>query len=497
MDKKNLTIILLAILIGASGIANIILSGEVTTFKPDKPTTIVIAASYPGLAKNDPVDTWDQASMWHQQQVTEGLVYYDISKHPNYALAPRLAESWVWNNQTSITFKIREGVVFHDGTPLTASAVKWNFERLMWFSNESGLVPSNETSKLGFSSSLYYLPNGTYLFDRFIADDVNMEFTIILNIPFGPLLDLLCFISTNLISPASHKFYEIVQLDEFLVGTGPWKMKSHSPRREIIYERFGRWWGKAQYFDQIIMKFVYDDTARMNNGLAGQYDYVSGVLKSFVDQFRNTSGMHVEEIGEDLRYYYLEIYCGPEDYNGDMVIPGDYQYQRNNQTLRRALAYALNYNYNIEEIQQGKAFYGVPAIPRLMPGYNNSIWHGYNESLTNGYNSSIKRARELMKTIWPEAATWDTDYPGTNENEWTGNTFRTFVLCEPLDADKLFWYLSYICYSSWDLIGVNLQLHERGELTPWETDCNFGGWDPAYLNPYNMINPLFKLASYF
>ncbi|MFX0030458.1 MAG: ABC transporter substrate-binding protein, partial [Candidatus Hermodarchaeota archaeon] len=137
MDKKDLTIILLAILIGASGIANIILSGEVTPFKPDEPKTTVIAASYPGLAKNDPVDTWDQVSIWHQQQVTEGLVHYDISKHPNYALSPRLAESWVWNNQTSITFKIREGVFFHDGTPLTPTAIKWNFDRLMWFSNES------------------------------------------------------------------------------------------------------------------------------------------------------------------------------------------------------------------------------------------------------------------------------------------------------------------------------------------------------------------------
>ncbi|MFX1426259.1 MAG: hypothetical protein ACFFBE_07390, partial [Promethearchaeota archaeon] len=80
MDKKNLTIILLLILFGASSIANIILSIEVGTIKPVEQKKVVIAASYPGLAKNDPVDTWDQASMWHQQQVTEGLVYYDISK---------------------------------------------------------------------------------------------------------------------------------------------------------------------------------------------------------------------------------------------------------------------------------------------------------------------------------------------------------------------------------------------------------------------------------
>ena len=55
MDKKNLTIILLAILFGASGIANIILSIEVGTIGPVEQNKVVIAASYPGLAKNDPV----------------------------------------------------------------------------------------------------------------------------------------------------------------------------------------------------------------------------------------------------------------------------------------------------------------------------------------------------------------------------------------------------------------------------------------------------------
>ncbi|MFX0030053.1 MAG: ABC transporter substrate-binding protein [Candidatus Hermodarchaeota archaeon] len=500
MDKKNLTIILLVILFGVSGIANIILSIEVTTFKPDQPRTAVIAASYPGLRKNDPVDTWDQVSMWHQQQVTEGLIYYDISKHPNYAPIPRLAESWVWNNQTSITFQIREDIFFHDGTPLTASAVKWNFARLMWFSNISGLVPANETSKLGFSSSLYYLANGTYLFDSFIADDVNMEFTIILNVPFGPLLDLLCFISTNIISPASHKFYEIVQLYEILVGTGPYKMENYIPREQIRYARNRRWWGKAQYFEQIIMQFVDDDEERIDAGLAGQYDYITGVTNANSKDYSSSANLHVEEIGEGLDYYYLEIYCGPKNYEGSMIIPGDYQYQRNNATLRRALAYALNYTYIIEFIQQEKACYGVPAVPRSMPGHNNSIWHGFNESLTNGYSSSIKKARELIKTIWPAAAAWDSDYPGTNENEWTGNSYRT-LYGNIYYRGRLPTDIGLICRSSWDLIGVDYDETIREwfdptyEPKPWEVDVSFVSWGPDYLNPYNMIDPLFNLAS--
>ncbi|MFX1425908.1 MAG: ABC transporter substrate-binding protein [Promethearchaeota archaeon] len=504
MEKKNLAIIILAVVLAASGIGNVILAvgGGLIATSADAKKTAIFAANYPGLAKNDPVDTWDRVSIWHQQEVTEGLVYYDLSKHPNYAPSPKLATNWTWNSPTSITFQIREDVFFHDGTPLTPTAIKWNFDRLMWFSNVSGLVPANDTSKLGFSSSLYYLPNGDYLFDSFVADDVNMQFTINLNGAFGVLLDLLCFISTNIISPASHKFYEIVQLDEILVGTGPWKMKSHSPRREIRYERNGRWWGKTQYFDQIIMKFVDDDTARMNAGLAGQYDYVAGVLKTYIDQFRATSGMHVEDIGEGFVYYYMEIYCGPRDYDGNMIVPGDHQYQRNNATFRRALAYALNYTYIIEEIQQGKAFYGVPAVPRDFPGHNSSVWHGYNESLANGYATSIEIARDLMKTMWPAAAGWDSSYPGTSESQWASNNFMTFELNEH-SGGGLATDLTLITQASWRLIGINVvptvrewgQYLDVGELTPWEMDGGIVGWGPDYLNPYNMIDPLFNLAS--
>jgi ABC-type transport system substrate-binding protein len=288
-------------------------------------------------------------------------------------------------------------------------------------------------------------------------------------------------------------------LDEILVGTGPWKMKSHSPRREIRYERNGRWWGKAQYFDQVIMKFVDDDTARMNAGLAGQYDYVSGVLKTYIDQFRTTTGMHVEDIGEGFGYYYFEIYCGPRDYDGNMIVAGDPQHQRNNATFRRALSYAMNYTYIIEEIQQGKAFYGVPAVPRAFPGHNSSVWFGYNES---SYTVQIEKARALIKICYPSVALPVTMDGGSNDAAWKALSLIDLEMNEH-SGGGLSTDLSLIAEASFDLIGVDVTVTVRewgeyldvGELTPWEMDCGFVGWGPDYLNPYNMIDPLYNLAS--
>jgi peptide/nickel transport system substrate-binding protein len=58
----------------------------------------------------------------------ETLVFQDS----NYQFSPRLAESWeLENGGKSIVFHLRQGVVFHDGTPFNAESVKFNLERLM------------------------------------------------------------------------------------------------------------------------------------------------------------------------------------------------------------------------------------------------------------------------------------------------------------------------------------------------------------------------------
>ena len=49
----------------------------------------------------DPVDTWDDASRDFQHQVTQSLVEYDLSTHPNYQLMPVLSEYWIWENKSS------------------------------------------------------------------------------------------------------------------------------------------------------------------------------------------------------------------------------------------------------------------------------------------------------------------------------------------------------------------------------------------------------------
>src|SRR5687767_11653582 len=49
---------------------------------------------------------------------------------PDYQIEPMLAESWEFVEPNTWRFVLRQGVTFHDGTPLTAEAVKWTFTRV-------------------------------------------------------------------------------------------------------------------------------------------------------------------------------------------------------------------------------------------------------------------------------------------------------------------------------------------------------------------------------
>ncbi|MFX1573992.1 MAG: ABC transporter substrate-binding protein [Promethearchaeota archaeon] len=526
MEKKNLAIIILAVVLAASGIGNVVLAitGGLITTRQEKKTTLVY-----GLGSNpaalDPVDTWDIPSHPLQHQVTQSLVEYDISHHPNYTIKLVLATDYVWLSNTSIKFRLRDNVFFHDGTPMTAESVLWNFERVKYFFNASGTLVANETSWQGFPASLFFSSSNAsqFIFKSFAANETDlwpsadpmlkpepcMTFTINLNFPFGPLLDLLCFGATNILSPASTPRYKYVDLaTDTLVGTGPYKWIHFKRDREVRMERFERYWGTPGYFEVVIFRIIEDDTARMTAGLAGQFDYVGGVPKSYIDTFKNRDEFIVKDVGEDLCYFYLEIYCGPYDAEGDWFSGHvkDYQYQKNPAYLRRAIALAINYSYIIEEIQSGYADEGTPAVPRSMPGYNASVVQASDPQFK--WAENVVKARELLiqnsADIKARGGLDVSGFDPEKDSDWKGKN----ILGRKLELNRHFGSvtnqrLNELMAQNFDLIGIQTEETIRewgdyldtGENNPYQMDIGYVGWCPDYLNPFNMIDPLFNLNS--
>jgi peptide/nickel transport system substrate-binding protein len=83
----------------------------------------------------DPALTSDGESFRILRQVYETLV--DLAPGSTNELVGGLAETWEGEpTDTVYTFHLREGVTFHDGTPLNAEAVKINFDRMQNFNEE-------------------------------------------------------------------------------------------------------------------------------------------------------------------------------------------------------------------------------------------------------------------------------------------------------------------------------------------------------------------------
>ena len=471
----------------------------------------------------DPVDSWDITEKNIQQQVVEGLVDYNYSSHPNYEIIPVLAEGWHWHNNKEIEFKIRENVYFHDGNLLDAEVIKWNFERIMYFCNSTGSLPKNATSWKALPSELFYLTNGSFIFNNFSIDnpiDIGggiykpYNLTIHLNHPFGPLLDLLCFGANKILSPSSTPRYRYLDLNsEILVGTGPFKYDEFEYDNYIKFHAYHNYWrGKAE-IEEMIWKIIDDDSARMDAALAGEFDYIDGVTQGYIDTFRADPDWHVEDVGEAMIYYYLEIYCGPFDTYGNWYpgYDGDYQYQRNPPYLRRALALALNYSYMYEEIREGYAVEGTTAVPRLMPGHNSSVVQASDSKFT--FLDNLVKARQLLQANAVDiearggmSAVMISTLDPYNENDWQGKN----ILGRNLEVNLIIdWMnnmrINELMQDNFNKIGIQINVIARywdeyktvGLETPYKMDIAYKGWGADYLNPYDLIDHLFRLNSIY
>ena len=197
-----------------------------------------------------------------------GLVYnmLDYVLEPLVALtqegevAPRLAESWeVAEDGRSITFTLREGVTFHDGTKLDAEAVKFSLER--W--NDPEVRPPSTFN------------------DAFISGvEVVDERTVRVSTEFGAPLLLNGLVATgySVVSPASVDAYGNAKGDEGAynhpVGTGPYVFNRWERGEKIVLDKFEDYWGDAPYYDTVEFVFVPEAATRESLLLAGQADLI-------------------------------------------------------------------------------------------------------------------------------------------------------------------------------------------------------------------------------
>jgi nickel transport system substrate-binding protein len=182
--------------------------------------------------------------------VFDGLIHYG----QNGELVPALATAWkVADDGKSITFDLREGVKFSDGTPFDAAAAEWNLKR--WLG-----VP--DFSWIGISDAY-----------ESIVVEGQSKLTIKLKRPVpAALLELTIVRPVRFLSPKS---VDTDGKQTLPVGTGPWIVKSYDSAQTIL-ERNDEYWGDKPAFARIELKVVPDELARANGLRSGDLDIIGG-----------------------------------------------------------------------------------------------------------------------------------------------------------------------------------------------------------------------------
>jgi peptide/nickel transport system substrate-binding protein len=221
-------------------------SGASATAK-GAPGAVIKAGIETPTAAINPVTVADQGGLDMLAQTGE---YLCLSTQ-TLALKPVLATSWTPNDKSDVwTFKIRQGVKFHNGQALTADDVVYTYQL---HTNPKG--SANALSAFGG----VLLPAGVKK-----VDDFTVEFH--LAAPNGNFPYLTSSDNYNMI--ILPKGYDPAQWQSTFIGTGPFKLGSYTPKSGATFTRNESYWGTKALPSQTVFTF-YDTQNPMVLALTG------------------------------------------------------------------------------------------------------------------------------------------------------------------------------------------------------------------------------------
>jgi len=212
----------------------------------------------------DPAIVTDGESLKIAQQVFDTLLDY---KEGTTEVMPSLAESWtISDDALTYTFKLREGVKFHDGTDFNADAVVFNFNR--WGDTKSKY--KFEGDSFDYYDSMFGPEEDRVIASVTATDPTTVVFK--LNKPQAPFLQNLAMTCFGIASPKAIED-EKANFKSNPVGTGPFVFKEWKRSDSITLDKNPNYWQEGlPKMDQVIIRSIPDNTARYNALQNGEID---------------------------------------------------------------------------------------------------------------------------------------------------------------------------------------------------------------------------------
>lgn len=406
----------------------------------------ILIVALPGdITRTDPAMIDDSNSSYVMQQVAEGLVA--LQPGTTSEIEPALAESWTTSpDGLTYTFKLRQGVKFHDGTAFDADAVVYNYERWINFPTElqdytyyTGAVFGGYGDNSNIASVTAVDPATVELKLKAAQSSFLIAQTLTVFAISSPTA-LKAGGGDNTVTDVSKIAYAQGGAGA-LVGTGPFKFKEWVVGDHVTIEKNVDYWGPKAHLDQVVFKPVAEEAQRLNGLATGEIDVVQTVAPLDIATIKGDANLQVIDRGASCNTAQISI---------------NHKYQPvDNAKIREAMAYAVNKPALIDAFYAGLA---VPADnwmpvntqyakPLGLPTYDPAkakaliaesgvtdltIDFYYPSDVTRPYMPDPKGIFEAISrdleavgfTIVPHTETWRPDYL---DHEYAGN-FEAFLL---------------------------------------------------------------------
>jgi peptide/nickel transport system substrate-binding protein len=291
---------------------------------------------------------------------------------------PELAESWTLSpDGRTATFKLREGVKWHDGEPFTAKDVEYSIKAYIHPDSGSTVGPTLRLDELVGAQD--FMEGKTDQIEGVkVLDDYTIELTT--DAPVGFLFNLttMIIVPEHILGDVPYKDLETNPFTQNWIGTGPFKFVQWVPGQFVEFARFDDYWGGKPYLDRII-NIEYKDQATAALAFEkGEVDLVMKVTGPDLERLRNLPNTMLVGAPVDFANAYAFNFQKP--YLQD-------------KRVRQAMMYAID-NQAIKE-----GLYG-DTIQLTNAPLPHPLWA--NQDLVNAYPYDPEKAKALLAE-----ANWD------------------------------------------------------------------------------------------
>ncbi|MGZ6779304.1 MAG: ABC transporter substrate-binding protein [Mycobacterium sp.] len=308
----------------------------------------------------------NKTSAYFSFEVLENVYDTLVEPDANLQMRPALAQSWnVSPDQLTWTFRLRPGVAFHDGTPLTADDVVFTYRRII----DEQLSNADKLSAVS---------------DVRATDPA----TVVIRLKH-PTPNLL----TNLggfkgMAIVQRKNVESGQIATHPVGTGPFAFESQKSGDSISLKANQDYWGGEPKVSGVIFRFIPEKSTALSALQAGEVDWTDAIPTQRVNQLKDDDSVNLA-VTPSNDYWYLALNEARPPWNDVRV--------------RQAIAYAIDRDAIVAATSYGTAANNQLAIPK------GSFWY----TDYSRYRYDIEQAKRLLREA--KAAPTDLDMLVTNE----------------------------------------------------------------------------------